>query len=205
MSDGYYVDRFGKGNYLALKFEDIDPDVTSLLIGLQGEQTEFDFNSDEYYVLKVEDVTKPLVITATNKADNTVTTKVYSLSELLLLTIRIELPEPIENPDSYEGNTCDVYLEDVNGIAETLRFNTQRPDEEGALIALLQLDHIAEDSNGEAFNDINITRSVGVNNFAVTLAVPEETEWVDVQFIATYTDSRFGDCEYTVGVRFIKP
>lgn len=204
MSDGYFVDRFGKGNYLALKFEDIDPDVTSLLVGLQGEQTEFDFNSDEYYVLKVEDVTKPLVITAT-KADNTSTTKEYSLSELLLLIICIELPEPIENPDSYEGNTCDAYLEDVNGITKTLYFNTQRPNEEGALIALLQLDHIAEDSNGEAFNDINITRSVGVNNFAVTLAVPTETEWVDVQFIATYTDSRFGDCEYTVGVRFIKP
>lgn len=195
MSDGYYVDRFGKGNYLALKFEDINPDVTSLLVGLQGEQTEFDFNSDEYYVLKVEDVTKPLVITATNKADNTVTTKVYSLSELLLLTIRIELPEPIENPDSYDGDPCDAYFADVIDFGGTIKLNNN----------LYSLEIVAVDNNGNK-PDVNWNNSpIGSNNYNIALGVDVDTEWVDLTITIKYTDSNvYGDAKYTVGVRFKK-
>lgn len=195
MSDGYYVDRFGKGNYLALKFEDIDPDVTSLLVGLHGEQTEFDFNSDEYYVLKVEDVTKPLVITATNEADNTTTTKVYSLSELTCMIISVVSPQTYENPDSYDGDPCDAYFADAIDFGGTITLNNN----------LYSLEIVAVDNNGNE-PDVNWNNSpIGSNKYNIALGVDVDTEWVDLTITIKYTDSNvYGDAEYTVGVRFKK-
>lgn len=194
MSDGYYVDRFGKGNYLALKFEDIDPDVTSLLVGLQGEQTEFDFNSDEYYVLKVEDVTKPLVITAT-KADNTTITKSFDLSELTCMIISVVSPQTYENPDSYDGDPCDAYFADIIDFGGTIKLNNN----------LYSLEIVAVDNNGNE-PDVNWNNSpIGSNKYNIALGVDINTEWVDLTITIKYTDSNvYGDAEYTVGVRFKK-
>lgn len=195
MSDGYFVDRFGKGNYLALKFEDIDPDVTSLLVGLQGEQTEFDFNADEYYVLKVDDVTKQLVITAT-KADNTTITKSFDLSELTCMAISVVSPQTYENPDSYDGDPCDTYFADVTGFMDTITLNNN----------LYSLEIVAVDNNGNE-PEVNWDNSpIGSNKYNIALGVEVGTEWVDLTITIKYTDSNvYGDAEYTVGVRFIKP
>ena len=195
MSNGYYVDRFGKGNYLALKFEDIDPDVTSLSVGLQGEQTEFDFNADEYYVLKVEDVTKPLVITATKEADNTITTKVFDLSELTCMIISVVSPQTYENPDSYDGDPCDAYFADVIDFGGTIKLNNN----------LYSLEIVAVDNNGNK-PDVNWNNSpIGSNKYNIALGVDVDTEWVDLTITIKYTDSNvYGDAEYTVGARFKK-
>lgn len=198
MSDGYYVDRFGSGNYLALKFEDIDPDVTSLLVGLQGEQTEFDFNTDEYYVLKVKNPVIPpetsdtLVITAV-KSDNTSVTKEYSIHDLIYMDIHM-ITQYRNTPDSYEGNTCDAYLDDdYSGMIGFIKMDN----------AMLQLDFIAEDSNGESFDQITYSRYAQTNNFELTIENPgEDISWIDIQIIASYIDSEtYGDAEFTVGVR----
>ena len=200
MSDGYYVDRFGNGNYLVLKFEDVDSDVTSLSVGLQGEQTEFDFNTDDYYVLKVKNPVIPpetsgtLVITAT-KSDNTSVTKEYSISDLIYMNMLMITPNR-ETPDSYEGNPCDAYLDDDTATLGFLKMDN----------GMIQLDSIAEDSNGESFNNISFSRNPGTNNFTIIMpSLGDDVNWVDAQIIASYTNaSVYGDAEYTVGVRFTK-
>lgn len=191
MSGGYYVDRFGVGNYLALKFEDIDEDVTSLLVGLQGEQTEFDFNTEEYYVLKIEDVTKPLVITAITSDDTT--TQTFDLSELTCMVISVVSPQTYENPDSYDGDPCDAYFTDVVGNMGTMTLNN----------SLYSLEIAGTDNNG---NEVTVNWShspIESNNYNITLGVEVGTEWVDLTIVIKYTDSNvYGNGTYSLGVRF---
>lgn len=192
MSGGYFVDRFGVGNYLALKFEDIDEDVTSLLVGLQDEEPIDWLNfADECYVKKITDTSKPLVITAITSDDTT--TQTFDLSELTCMVISVVSPQTYEDPDSYDGDPCDAYFADVVGNSGTMTLNN----------SIYSLEIAATDNNG---NEVTVDWThapIGSNNYDIVFGVEVGTEWVDLTIVIKYTNSNvYGNGTYSLGVRF---
>ena len=82
LDDGELVTEKGEGNFLALKFDNLDARATSVRVGIDTDLTEIVSLEDKSVVVKVADVTKKFVVISSD-GEHTVTTE-YDLTGITL-------------------------------------------------------------------------------------------------------------------------
>lgn len=90
LDDGALVDTWGEGNFLALKFEDLDPTATSVKVGLDPSQgsglVEIINDPDKNGAFKITDKDTQVFKVVTTDGGRTVTQE-FDLSELTVESI----------------------------------------------------------------------------------------------------------------------
>lgn len=88
LSEGALVDTWGAGNFLALKFTDLDPDATSVKVGLEPSMgsglVEIIDDPDKNGAFKITNTTQQFKIVSTD--GNNTTTQLFDLGSLELLS-----------------------------------------------------------------------------------------------------------------------
>ena len=88
LSEGALVDTWGAGNFLALKFTDLDPDATSVKVGLEPSMgsglVEIIDDPDKNGAFKITNTAQKFKIVSTD--GNNTTTQLFDLGSLELMS-----------------------------------------------------------------------------------------------------------------------
>lgn len=85
LSSGYLVDTYGAGNFIALKFNNIPEDATSVKVGINTPDTEIITNPDKNGAFKIGDKNTDKFIVEITSPDDVIRIE-YSLSGLTTLS-----------------------------------------------------------------------------------------------------------------------